>query len=52
MEEIKPSAPLFYPNISEAASRITSFSEQYINVKIMAINKFNNNITIINDIRI
>ena len=47
MEETKPTAPLLYPNISEAASRITSFSEQYINDKILA----NNNITIIKDIR-
>ena len=44
MEETKPSAPLFYP-------KITSFSEQYINDKILANNKFNNNINIIKDIR-
>ena len=52
MEETKPSALLLYPNISEAASRINSFSKQYINNKILANNKFyNNNSTIIKDIR-
>ena len=44
MEETKPSAPLPYPNI-------TSFSEQYINDKILAIIKFNNNNNIKKDIR-
>ena len=52
MEETKPSAPLLYPNISTATLLITSFSEQYINDKILANNKFNNNITIIKYIRI
>ena len=51
MEETKPSAPLLYPSINEAALRITSFSEQYINGKILANNKYINNITIIKDIR-
>ena len=51
MEETKPSGPVLYPNISEAASRITSFSEQNINAKILANNKFKKNITIIKDIR-
>ena len=51
MEETKTSAPLFSPNISEAVLRIASFSEQNINDKILANNKFNNNITIIKDIR-
>ena len=51
IEENKHSAPLFYLDISEVASRITSFSEQYINYKTLANNKFNNNITIIKDIR-
>ena len=45
MEETKPSAPLLYPIITP------SFSEQYINNKIVAKNKFNNNINIIKDIR-
>ena len=40
MEETKASAPLFYPNI-------TSFSEQYINDKILAKKMFNNNINMI-----
>ena len=44
MEENKPSARLLYPNI-------TSFSEQYINDKILAISKLNININIIQDIR-
>ena len=44
MEETKPSAPLLYPNLS-------SLSEQYINDKILANNKFNDNINIIKDIR-
>ena len=44
MEETKPSAPLHYPNTA-------SFSEQYINNKILANNKFNKNINIIKDIR-
>ena len=44
MEETKPSAPLLYPNI-------TSFSEQYISDKILANNKFNNNINIIKCVR-
>ena len=44
MEETKPSAPLLYPNI-------TSFSEQSIIDKILANNKFKNNINIIKDIR-
>ena len=39
MEETKPSAPLLYPNI-------TSFSEHYINDKILANNKFNKIINI------
>ena len=46
-----PSERLLYPNLStigEAASRI---KEQYINEKIQANNKFNNNINIIKDIR-
>ena len=51
MDETIPSAPLLYPNISEAASRITFFSEQHINDKTLANNKFINNITIIKDIR-
>ena len=51
MEETKPSAPVLYPNIREAVSRITSFSEQNINAKILANNKFNKNITIIKDIK-
>ena len=51
MEETKPSALILYPNISEATSRITSFSEQYINDKILANNEFNNKISIIKDIR-
>ena len=37
MGETKPSAPLLYPNIS-------SLPEQYINDKILANNKFNDNI--------
>ena len=45
MEETKPSAPLLYPNIS-------TFSKEYINDKIQANKKFNNNINVINDIRI
>ena len=44
MEETKPSPPLLYPNI-------TSFSEQYINDKNLANDKFNNNINNINDTR-
>ena len=40
MEESKPSAPLLYPNLS-------SFSEQYINDKILVNIKFHNNINII-----
>ena len=44
MEEIEHKATLLYPNI-------TSFSEQYINDKILAKNKFNNNINIIKDFR-
>ena len=44
MEETKLSAPLLYPNF-------TSFSEQYINDKILANIKFNININIIKDIR-
>ena len=44
MEETKPSATLLYPNLS-------NLSEQYINDKILAQNKFNNNINIIKDIR-
>ena len=44
MEETKPSAPLLYPTI-------TPFSEQYINDKILANNKFNNSINIIKYIR-
>ena len=40
MEETKASAPLLYPHLS-------SFSEQYINDKILANNKFNSNINII-----
>ena len=44
MVETKPSAPLLYPNI-------TSFSEQGINDKILANNKFNITINIIKDIR-
>ena len=52
MEETKPSAPLLYPKISTATLRITFFSEQYINDKILANKKFNNNITIIKYIRI
>ena len=43
MEETKLSAPLLYPNIS-------SFSEQYINDKILSNNSFINNINIIKDI--
>ena len=43
MEETKLSALLLYPNLS-------SLSEQYINDKILANNKFNNN-NIIKDIR-
>ena len=44
MDETKPSAPLTYPNIS-------SLSEQCINDKIIADNKFNKNINIIKDMR-
>ena len=44
MDETKSSAPLVYPNIN-------NFSEQYLNDKILANNKFNNNIDIIKDIR-
>ena len=44
MEETKPNASLFYPNIS-------SLSEQDINDKILANDKFNNNINIIKDIK-
>ena len=44
MKETKPSASLFYPNIS-------SFSEQDINDKILANKNFNKNIAIIKDIR-
>ena len=44
MEEAKPSAPLPYP-------KITSFSEQYINDKILANIKYNKNFNIIKDIR-
>ena len=44
MEETKPSAPLLYPNMN-------NFSEQYINDKILANNKFNKNINIMEDIR-
>ena len=39
-----PSERLLYPNLS-------TFNEQYINEKIQANNKFNNNINIIEDIR-
>ena len=44
MVETKPSPPLLYPNV-------TSVSEQYINDKILANNKFNDNINIIKDVR-
>ena len=44
MEKTKPSAPLLYPNI-------TSFSEQYINDKILADKKISQKINIIKDIR-
>ena len=44
MDENKPIAPLLYPDIN-------TFSEPYINEKIVANKKFNNNITIIKDIR-
>ena len=39
-----PSERLLYPNLS-------TVNEQYINEKIQANNKFNNNINIIKDIR-
>ena len=42
MEETKPSAHLLYLNLS-------SFSEQYINNKILANNKFDKNTNIIKD---
>ena len=44
MKETKPSASLLYSNLS-------SFSEQYINDKILVNKKINNNINIIKDIR-
>ena len=47
MKRTNPKAPserLLYPNLS-------SVNEQYINAKILANNKFNNNINIIKDIR-
>ena len=47
MEQTNPTAPserLLYPNLSTVI-------EQYINDKILAINKFNNNINIMKDIR-
>ena len=44
MEETKPSALLLYSNLN-------SFSEQKINDRILANNKINNNINIIQDIR-
>ena len=44
MEKTKPSAPLLYPSF-------TSFSEQYINDKILANKKINTKINIIKDIR-
>ena len=44
MEETKPSALLHYSNLN-------SFSEQKINDRILANNKINNNINIIQDIR-
>ena len=48
MEETKPSEPLLYPNAKAWAK--TNWSEQYINEKILANNKFNNNFNIIIDI--
>ena len=45
MEKTKPSAPLLYPNF-------TSFSEQYINDKILANKKINKKINIINILEI
>ena len=42
MEETTPSAPSLHPNIN-------SFSEQYVNDKILANNKFKNNINIRKD---
>ena len=44
MEENETIAPLFY-------HKINSFSEQYINNKILAKDQFHNNINIIKDIR-
>ena len=44
MEETKPSAFLLYSNLN-------SFSEQYVNDKILAQRKFNSNTNIIKDIR-
>ena len=48
MEETEPSAPLLFPTAKAWAN--TNWSEQYINDKILANNKFNNNINIIKGI--
>ena len=44
MKKTKPGAPLLYPNMN-------TFSEQYINDKILANNEFNNNDNVIKDAR-
>ena len=52
MEEVKPSvAPSVAPSAHLFYANITSFSEKYINDKILANNNFNNEINIIKDIR-
>ena len=52
MEEVKPSvAPSVAPSAHLIYANITSFSEKYINDKILANNGFNNEINIIKDIR-
>ena len=46
-----PSEKLLYPNLTTIGETASRINEQYINEKIQANNKFNNNITIIKDIR-
>ena len=47
-----PNGRLLYPNLlTESPLRGSTVNVQYIKEKILAINKFNNNITIIKDIR-
>ena len=46
-----PSERLLYPNLSTIGETASRNNEQYINEKIQATNKFNNNINIKKDIR-